>query len=93
MTNKTPNSHEREPGSDRELAHSFASWRVQGACIAHSLKTRGRKREGKRLFQTLELLDLLWRIDLGEAYPEELSKAIEANNAGMQEAGCPEVQI
>jgi len=93
VTNETQKPHVHQPSSDRELAQNFAAWRVQGACIAHALKNRGRRRDGKRLFQTLELLDLLWTIDLSDAYPEELSKLIQAHNAGVPEAGCPEVQI
>ena len=93
MTGTASQAHGSEPVFGRELAHNFASWRVQGACVAHALKNRGRKRDGKRLAQVLELLDLLWNIDFGDAYPEELSKVIQAHNSGVQKTECPEVQI
>ncbi|MBL4790353.1 MAG: hypothetical protein JKY60_15380 [Kordiimonadaceae bacterium] len=93
MTGTASQERDFKPASDRELAHNFSSWRVQGACIAQALKNRGRKRDGKRLAQILELLDLLWNIDFGDAYPEELSKVIQAHNANVKKAECSEVQI
>ena len=72
--------------ANRATAKILVSWRLTALFMADALKRRGFKRDGKRLSQAVDQLNLLWALDFGDIYGEELTTAINAYN--KWECGC-----